>query len=116
MTSAAQITTQRPRATAASQCDLRSRSCAWITKFAFCTFALLAVFAVDAHAADGKATYMQQCASCHGDQGQGVQNEYPESLIGDWSVVELTEYITKRMPEGEPDKCVGDDAQAVAGW
>ncbi len=33
---------------------------------------------------------------------------------GDWSIEKLTRYIDKNMPEDDPDKCVGADAEAVA--
>lgn len=65
---------------------------------------------------NGKQLYATQCASCHGDQGQGVSDAYKERLIGDWSVAELTEFVTRRMPEGEANQCVGSDARAVSEW
>ena len=62
----------------------------------------------------GAKVYADQCASCHGKKGQGVADAYEKPLVGDSSVGELTSYITKSMPEGEEDACVGDDASAVA--
>ena len=61
----------------------------------------------------GGALYAQQCASCHGKVGEGTE-DYPQALIGDKSVKQLSRYITKRMPEDDPDLCVGEDADAVA--
>lgn len=61
----------------------------------------------------GKTIYLVQCASCHGHQGQGSE-VYPEALQGEKSVAELQEYIAAAMPEGKPDKCVGDHARDVA--
>ncbi|MBD3675799.1 MAG: DUF1592 domain-containing protein [Planctomycetaceae bacterium] len=67
-------------------------------------------------ASPGQKIYQKLCLDCHGEQGQGVESVYPQPLIGDLSVNELTTYIEKTMPEGEPEKCVGEDASAVAGY
>lgn len=64
----------------------------------------------------GKTIYAESCASCHGDNGEGVEGAYADALIGDSSVRELAEHITKTMPEGEPETCVGEDAAAVAAY
>ena len=62
----------------------------------------------------GKQMYMKQCASCHGDKGEGVNGEYEEALFGDWSLSKLTRYVIKSMPDDDPDLCVGDDAVQAA--
>jgi len=62
----------------------------------------------------GEELYRDLCASCHGAKGEGHPERYPQPLIGDRSVRELTDYITKSMPEGKPELCVGDDARRVA--
>ncbi|MBB3207851.1 hypothetical protein FHS27_003678 [Rhodopirellula rubra] len=62
----------------------------------------------------GATIFAAQCASCHGPQGQGTQENYPDPLHGDASVGELAELITDTMPEEDPDLCVGEDATAVA--
>ena len=62
----------------------------------------------------GRRLYATKCAKCHGDQGQGVDNEYDSPLAGDASIGELARLITKTMPEGNPKACVGRDARAVA--
>jgi len=62
----------------------------------------------------GAAVYRENCASCHGDSGQGVVSAYASPLSGDSTVGELTRLIEETMPEGEPEKCVGPDAAAVA--
>lgn len=62
----------------------------------------------------GKQIYAQHCASCHGDKGQGVDDEYDEPLWGSKSVESLTRYIHKSMPEEKEDTVVDDDARAVA--
>ena len=64
----------------------------------------------------GSEIYRQLCAECHGPTGEGVKGKYPEGLHGDWSVEKLTRYIDKSMPEGAPEKCVGEDAKAVASY
>lgn len=62
----------------------------------------------------GLAIYKKQCASCHGEKGEGVAGNYPEPLTGDSTVGELTKVIHDTMPEGEPERCIGGDAEAVA--
>ena len=64
--------------------------------------------------AAGATIYRNLCASCHGEQGEGVAKHYALPLYGDRSVGELTELIERTMPEGEPEKCVGDEARLVA--
>lgn len=62
----------------------------------------------------GAEVYTRQCAECHGDRGQGVEGAYEKALGGDRSVQWLTQRIDRTMPEGQADKCVGEDAAAVA--
>lgn len=62
----------------------------------------------------GAIIYQASCANCHGSRGEGVAGAYPDPLIGDSSFGELTKLINDTMPEGEPDQCVGEDAEAVA--
>ncbi len=62
----------------------------------------------------GAAIYTELCVSCHGDSGQGVAGKYDESLYGEKSVAALARYIDRTMPEEAPEKCVGEDAHAVA--
>jgi hypothetical protein len=62
----------------------------------------------------GAVVYRQHCASCHGEQGEGVAGEYAQALLGDKSVKELAQYITKSMPKDSADDCTGPDAVAVA--
>jgi hypothetical protein len=64
--------------------------------------------------ASGRDTYRQQCAKCHGKNGQGVKGKYDDALVGDWSIEKLTRYIDKNMPEDAPEKCVGEAAGTVA--
>lgn len=79
---------------------------------------LCSQFAVaqDANLERGKAIYFEQCASCHGNVGEGIASKYPDPLTGDKSVGELSKYIDESMPEGAPEKCVGNDARDVAAY
>jgi cytochrome c551/c552 len=63
---------------------------------------------------DGHAIYEKHCASCHGDNGEGVDDEYDEALIGKRSVNSLAEYIHEWMPEFKEHLVVDADALAVA--
>lgn len=62
----------------------------------------------------GARIYRELCASCHGAKGEGVADKCPDPLEGDKSVLELSKYIHETMPEDEPEKCVDEDAKAVA--
>ncbi len=46
---------------------------------------------------DGATIYREMCANCHGDKGQGSK-DYPEPLIGDRSLGQLSHFIDKQMP------------------
>ena len=63
---------------------------------------------------DGEAVYAKYCASCHGEKGEGVEDEADEPLRGERSLESLARYIGKRMPEDEPELVVGEDAERVA--
>ncbi len=64
----------------------------------------------------GSAIYSESCASCHGAGGEGVADAYPDALIGDATIGELTSLISETMPEEDPDSCVAADAAAVAAY
>lgn len=64
----------------------------------------------------GEQIYRQQCANCHGDKGQGTDDEYPEALAGDRSVAELAALIGKTMPKDKVGACVGTNAEQVAAY
>ncbi len=65
-------------------------------------------------ARDGAMIYAEHCASCHGDQGEGVAGEYEETLTGKKSLKALAKYIHKTMPEDNEDAVVDEDSLAVA--
>lgn len=62
----------------------------------------------------GRQIYFDQCVQCHGPEGQGVEDEYDEPLVGDWSLEKLARVIHKTMPEEEPELCEDEDAKRVA--
>ncbi|RLT04375.1 MAG: DUF1592 domain-containing protein [Planctomycetota bacterium] len=62
----------------------------------------------------GEQIYQQLCASCHGAKGEGATESYPHPLVGERSVGELTEYVSKSMPEDKPGTCVGEEARKVS--
>ncbi len=62
---------------------------------------------------DGAALFSQQCADCHGAKGQGT-DYYKPTLAGDLPVRELARVISETMPEGDPESCVGAEAEAIA--
>lgn len=62
----------------------------------------------------GEKIYQTQCIACHGVEGSGVEEFYPDPLIGDATIGELAELITDTMPEEDPDQCVAEDAVSVA--
>jgi len=62
----------------------------------------------------GRKIYADQCAACHGDQGQGVRDKYSDPLVGDRSLISLTRYISKAMPDDKPGECTGERAERVA--
>ena len=76
----------------------------------------IAVFACwHACAADhpGLAIYKEHCGRCHGDAGVGT-TDVPDPLFGDLSVNQLAAYIDETMPEDDPSKVTGPEAQQVA--
>lgn len=62
----------------------------------------------------GEQIYQQVCASCHGAKGEGTIESYPHPLVGERSVGELIEYISKTMPEDKPGTCIGEEARKVS--
>lgn len=64
----------------------------------------------------GAKIYRAQCAACHGENGQGTAEHYPEPLRGDLALSQLENLIVKTMPEEHPDNCVGDEAKLVAAF
>ena len=64
----------------------------------------------------GRAIYADQCAGCHGAEGQGHAEHYPHGLVGDKSINELSKLIHDTMPKDAAELCVGEDARAAAAY
>ena len=64
----------------------------------------------------GDAIYSQYCASCHGKNGEGVEDECAEPLQGERSLQSLARYIDKRMPEDDPDLLDAEESRRVADY
>ena len=62
----------------------------------------------------GAAIYKKLCAECHGDRGQGVEDEYDEALTGEKTLEALARQIDRTMPEDDPDKTSPEDAKLIA--
>jgi hypothetical protein len=82
--------------------------------FFSCMACLTGVVPLCGQTAAGPAIYEKHCASCHGANGEGVEEECEDPLEGDRSLASLTRYIEKRMPEDEPHLVEGEDAKQVA--
>jgi hypothetical protein len=72
----------------------------------------LGLAAAESH--PGKIIYERLCTDCHGPNGEPVKDHTDEALTGNRDLASLAARITKTMPEDEEDKCVGEDAKAVA--
>jgi cytochrome c553 len=64
----------------------------------------------------GRSLYASACASCHGDQGEGVSEHHDQPLRGDLSIFELAEVIRETMPEDAPGSLSPDDARVIAAF
>jgi hypothetical protein len=62
----------------------------------------------------GRNVFAEKCADCHGARGEGNPKQYPQPLIGDRSLKELTDYVVRTMPKDHPEDCVGEEAVVVA--
>ena len=62
----------------------------------------------------GKELYQKLCSECHGDRGQGVEDEYDEPLTGEKSLEALARQIDRTMPEDDPDKTTAADSKLIA--
>jgi cytochrome c len=62
----------------------------------------------------GQQIYAELCAKCHGKEGEGTDENYPDRLAGDLSVGELSKVIDKTMPYKSPEKCSAEESQKVA--
>lgn len=94
--------------------------CAWLAVVALTVAALVAACSgpstVTSVATNGEKIYAAQCASCHGDKGQGVAGKYGEPLHGDWPRTKLARYIAVNMPEDKPESLSPAEADAVTAF
>ena len=81
---------------------------------ALVALALCAVaHAQEAKEKSGEVLYRQFCAKCHGAKGEGAK-QYPQPLIGDKSLHQLSRVIDETMPEGDPDRLDAAESKRVA--
>lgn len=66
----------------------------------------------DAPNLSGGALYHQQCRSCHGEQGEGASG--PPLRDWPWGRDALIDEIDRTMPLGQPERCQGPCAEAIA--
>ncbi|MCA9083977.1 MAG: DUF1592 domain-containing protein, partial [Planctomycetaceae bacterium] len=84
--------------------------------FCICSQITSATFADESRTKRGAEIFAAQCAVCHGANGEGTSDNYPEPLFGDKPTIDLAEVISQTMPDGEPEKCQGEEAELVAEW
>lgn len=81
----------------------------------FLTFWLLTgVLAAQDMPLSGAAIYAKHCASCHGENGEGVPDKADDPLHGDRPLPALARYIDRRMPEDDPDLLDAAQSRLVA--
>src|SRR5262245_48771870 len=82
------------------------------------SFGLLLFVGVPLCAAEktGQQIYAEMCAKCHGREGEGSDEEYPERLIGELSVGELARLIDKTMPYQHPEKIGAEESLLVSSF
>lgn len=52
----------------------------------------------------GDIIYREDCARCHGPQGEGVAGQYDETLYGEQSMTSLARYIHRTMPDDRKER------------
>lgn len=70
--------------------------------------------AAEAH--PGESLYTNRCAYCHGDNGEGIEDEYEFPLEGSLSVAQLAKLIGETMPADDPGTLSDEESQAVAAY
>ena len=65
---------------------------------------------------DGKEIYQTSCAYCHGDNGEGVEDEFDHPLQGSLSVAQLSKLINETMPADDPGSLSAKESQAVSAY
>ncbi|MEO5913927.1 MAG: DUF1592 domain-containing protein [Luteolibacter sp.] len=64
----------------------------------------------------GDKIYARHCASCHGEKGEGVEDEVDEPLQGNRALASLARYIDKRMPDDDPDVLNAEESKLVSDY
>ncbi len=64
----------------------------------------------------GAQVYQQQCARCHGVDGEGTKKEYPQPLAGKKTVPRLARYVAESMPDDKPGTLSQADADKVSAY
>ena len=80
--------------------------------FAFC----LRLAEAGAATMSGAEIYAKHCAECHGENGEGVADEFEDPLHGTRSLPSLTRYIDRNMPEEDPDLLDAEESRRVADY
>jgi cytochrome c553 len=96
--------------------ETRSNLRSWVPLFVIALMCLAAVRDLRAAAAGGEKVFREQCARCHGQHGEGTDDNYPDALAGDKSVAQLTKYINETMPDDAEKKCSAEDSAKVAAF
>jgi cytochrome c553 len=76
----------------------------------------LAVLTPPSAADSGQELYSTSCAYCHGDNGEGVEDEFDHPLEGSLSVAQLAKLVGETMPADDPGSLSNDESQAVAAY
>lgn len=87
-----------------------------LVAFAFSWAALCCFAAARAKDSPGQKLFKERCASCHGENGEGVKEEFANPLIGDRSLNELSKYIDDTMPKDEAESMNAEESAAVAAY
>jgi cytochrome c553 len=64
----------------------------------------------------GEQIYRQRCASCHGKEGEGTDENYAKPLAGERTTTQLAKLIAKTMPKDDEKKCTAEEAEKVAAY
>jgi hypothetical protein len=71
-------------------------------------------FAAAERRESGRDIFRQECAKCHGRNGEGVKGKYEGRLQGERPLEKLARYIQRNMPDDNPGKLSPETAATVA--
>lgn len=69
--------------------------------------------AADKSSAAGQRVYLEKCARCHGEKGEGTP-KHSSPLVGEKSLVQLTGVIARTMPEDDPGSLTAEETKTVS--